>query len=241
MSTSTASCRSSGRKRLRKRVIEELGLKDLPEFSRSPNIHGRVMLSAGLSDPLKSALRLASPPPVIPDDGMPRGDDRIVRQAPVGIDASTRRSSFPSASRQRTVSARPKSPTRLPTPISMRSWMHGTNSVRRASTWMEGRLAELRQQAVVSDRLVQQYKSENGIIDTNSGNGQLLSDTQLTEHSARLGEAQKDTAQKQARYDQIQQMIAPAIPMLQSWIRSPVRSSTSCASSTRRPRSRNRT
>ncbi len=86
------------------------------------------------------------------------------------------------------------------------------DSVRRASTWMEGRLAELRQQAVVSDRLVQQYKSENGIIDTNSGNGQLLSDTQLTEHSARLGEAQKDTAQKQARYDQIQQMILSGNP-----------------------------
>ncbi len=85
-------------------------------------------------------------------------------------------------------------------------------SVSRASTWLEGRLTELRDKAVASDQLVQNYKRDNGIIDTNAGGGQLLSDTQLTDLSARLVEAQKETATRRARYDQIAQMIASGNP-----------------------------
>ncbi len=85
-------------------------------------------------------------------------------------------------------------------------------SVRRASTWLEGRLSELREKAVASDQLVQQYKRDNGIIDTNTGSGQLLSDTQLTDLSTRLVEAQKETGTRRARYDQIAQMIASGNP-----------------------------
>ena len=42
-------------------------------------------------------------------------------------------------------------------------------SVRRASLWLQGRLTELSQKAVASDQLVQDYKREHGIIDTNAG------------------------------------------------------------------------
>ncbi|MCX7303933.1 MAG: polysaccharide biosynthesis tyrosine autokinase, partial [Hyphomicrobiales bacterium] len=50
------------------------------------------------------------------------------------------------------------------------------------------------------------------IIDTNAGGGQLLSDAPLSDLSARMVEAQKDTATRRARYDQIAQMIASGNP-----------------------------
>ncbi len=195
--------------KIAKKVIEDLGLKDLPEFSRSPSILGGY-LSQAISA-VKSALRFGQSAPVLAQDGVPRGViESFARRLSVSrVDETFVISiGFTSEDPQRAADiANAVASAYLDEKLDARY-----DSVRRASTWMEGRLAELRQQAVVSDRLVQQYKSEHGIIDTNSGNGQLLSDTQLTEHSARLGEAQKDTAQKQARYDQIQQMIVSGNP-----------------------------
>ncbi len=69
--------------KIAKKVIEDLGLKDLPEFSRSPSILGGYL--SGAIGAVKSALRFGQSAPVIPDDGVPRGRDRIVRQTPVGI------------------------------------------------------------------------------------------------------------------------------------------------------------
>jgi len=190
-------------------VINQLGIKDADEFKRPQNSIMQLA-SRGLGV-LKSMIRLGPPAPVEQEAGVPRGM----------IEAFSKRLSvnrldetfviaigFTSEDRQRAADiANAVANAYLEEKLDARY-----ESVSRASTWLEGRLAELRDKAVASDQLVQNYKRDNGIIDTNAGGGQLLSDTQLTDLSARLVEAQKETATKRARYDQIAQMIASGNP-----------------------------
>jgi len=74
-------------------------------------------------------------------------------------------------------------------------------TTRRASVWLEERMAELRKQAADADRAVQDFKSENGIII--STEGKLASDVELDHLGAALAKARADTSQAKAKLDRI--------------------------------------
>jgi len=190
-------------------VIEQLGIKDADEFMRPQNMIAQFA-QRGLGV-IRSMVRLGPPAVTVEEAGIPRSVveefgkrlsvDRVADTFVIAI-------GFTSEDKQRAADvANAVSNAYLEEKLDARY-----DSVRRASTWLEGRLAELREKAVASDQLVEQYKRDNGIIDTNAGNGQLLSDAQLSDLSARMVEAQKETATRRARYDQIAQMIASGNP-----------------------------
>ena len=72
---------------------------------------------------------------------------------------------------------------------------------KRASGWLQDRIAELRQQSFDADLAVQTFRNQNGLI--SSGN-QLVSEQQLSEITSQLIKTQGDTAEAKARLDQIQ-------------------------------------
>lgn len=79
------------------------------------------------------------------------------------------------------------------------------DATRRASDWLQDRIAELRQKALESDLAVQKFRTANGLVET--GNS-LISDQQLTELNSAMIVAQSDTAKARARLQRIQQIIA---------------------------------
>lgn len=78
------------------------------------------------------------------------------------------------------------------------------DATRRASDWLQTRIAELKQKSIDSDLAVQRFKSQNDLISTN---GQLISDQQLSQLNAQLIIAQSESANAKAKYDRIQNII----------------------------------
>lgn len=194
------------------KVIRQLGLVGAEELTRPQNaIVGLAARGLGV---LRSMVRLGPPPPVLKEEGVPRG---IIEAFQKRLSAERIDETFVLA-----IGFRSEDPQRAADVANAVADAYleekldaRYESVSRASVWLEGRLAELRDKAVASDQLVQDYKRDNNIIDTNAangGSGQLLSDTQLTELSARLVEAQKETAVRRARYNQIAQLRASGNP-----------------------------
>ena len=79
------------------------------------------------------------------------------------------------------------------------------DATRRASTWLQDRIADLRGQAFEADLAVQRYRAENNL---QSAGGTLVSEQQLGEINSQLITAQATTAEAKARYDQIENLIA---------------------------------
>jgi succinoglycan biosynthesis transport protein ExoP len=77
-------------------------------------------------------------------------------------------------------------------------------AARRASEWMQQRIAELRQKSLDTDLAVQKFRAEKGLITTD---GQLVSEQQLTQLNSQLILAQADTASVQAKYNRIKSII----------------------------------
>lgn len=77
-------------------------------------------------------------------------------------------------------------------------------ATRRASVWLQERIAELRDQALAADRAVQSFKSRHDIIDTGRG---LVTDQQLSELNTQLVTARAQVAEAQARYDRVKNII----------------------------------
>ena len=77
-------------------------------------------------------------------------------------------------------------------------------ATRRASVWLQDRIAELKQQSYEADLKVQQFRSDNNLI---SASGQLVSEQQLSEINTQLVSAQAATAEAKARLDQIEGLI----------------------------------
>ncbi|GLQ53662.1 polysaccharide biosynthesis tyrosine autokinase [Devosia nitrariae] len=77
-------------------------------------------------------------------------------------------------------------------------------ATRRASSWMQDRIAELRQQALESDLAVQNYRAEKGLITTG---GELLSEQELSQIARQLVEARAETASADAQLRSIQAII----------------------------------
>ena len=78
-------------------------------------------------------------------------------------------------------------------------------ATRRAGTWLQERIGELREQSLASDLAVQKFRSENNLITTN---GELLSDQQLSQINSQLVSAQADVAQEEAKLSGLRAIIA---------------------------------
>ena len=83
-------------------------------------------------------------------------------------------------------------------------------AARRASIWLQERIAELRNQSNTAARAVQDYKEKNNIVDT--GNHGLLSDLQVQETNTQMITAQAATAEAKARFDRIQEVLKSPAP-----------------------------
>ncbi|MCY1641023.1 AAA family ATPase [Methylorubrum sp. SL192] len=77
-------------------------------------------------------------------------------------------------------------------------------TTRRGRSWLETRLAELRDQATAADRAVQDYKVKTNIVDTDKG---LMSERQVGDLNTAVGVAQAKTAEAKARYERIKEII----------------------------------
>lgn len=78
-------------------------------------------------------------------------------------------------------------------------------ATRRASGWLQERIADLREQSIASDQAVQKYRAENGLIATG---GELITDQQLSQLNSQLIASQGETAEALARLDSIRSIIA---------------------------------
>lgn len=73
-------------------------------------------------------------------------------------------------------------------------------SSRRAATWLQDRLKELRAQASNAERAVVNYKADNNIVDTG---GRLLNEQQLADLNSALTAAQATRSEAEARVERV--------------------------------------
>lgn len=78
------------------------------------------------------------------------------------------------------------------------------DATRRASEWMQTRIQELRGKSLETDLAVQKFRSENNLIATG---GELIGEQQLGEVSSQLIVARAATAEAEARYRRISDII----------------------------------
>jgi succinoglycan biosynthesis transport protein ExoP len=86
---------------------------------------------------------------------------------------------------------------------------------RRASKWLQERIAELRQQAMAADSAVLEFKEQKKIFSvggSNSGDGRLLADQRVVDLNSQLANARAATAEAKARLDNIEVVIKQEIP-----------------------------
>ncbi|WP_089174253.1 Wzz/FepE/Etk N-terminal domain-containing protein [Bosea sp. AS-1] len=78
------------------------------------------------------------------------------------------------------------------------------DATRRASAWLQDRIAELRDKSLESDRAVQQFREKNNLI---QAGGRLINDQSLSELNTQLSLARSQRALAEARFAQIQSII----------------------------------
>lgn len=77
-------------------------------------------------------------------------------------------------------------------------------ATRRASGWLQDRIAELRQKSLEADRAVQTFRAEKGLIATD---GQLITDQQLAQVNAQLIAARAESANAEAKFNRIKSIL----------------------------------
>lgn len=77
-------------------------------------------------------------------------------------------------------------------------------SADRANTWLASRLRELRGDVQTKEAAAERYRAQTGLLSTQSG---LLTEQQTSEMQTEVMQARADLAEKEARYQQLQQMI----------------------------------
>lgn len=82
-------------------------------------------------------------------------------------------------------------------------------ATKKASKWLQDRLSELRSEAMAADQLVQNFKSDNNIVDTTRGS---MGDQQIDDVSTQLISARAATSDAKAKLDRIQQIAADDLP-----------------------------
>ena len=82
-------------------------------------------------------------------------------------------------------------------------------AARRAGTWLQDRLRELREQASGAERAIVDYKTKNDIVDTG---GRLMNEQQLAELNSQLTVARSATSEARAKLDRIKSILdSPSI------------------------------
>jgi polysaccharide biosynthesis transport protein len=84
-----------------------------------------------------------------------------------------------------------------------------STSTKMANQWLQDRLRELRVQTTDTDRILQNYKAANDIVDTGRG---LLNNEQLSDLNTQLVYAKAATAEAKARLDRIRQITTEGVP-----------------------------
>lgn len=77
-------------------------------------------------------------------------------------------------------------------------------ATRRASGWLLARIAELRQKSLETDRAVQKFRADKGLITTD---GQLITDQQLGQLNAQLIAARAESANAEAKFNRIRSIL----------------------------------
>jgi polysaccharide biosynthesis transport protein len=77
-------------------------------------------------------------------------------------------------------------------------------TIRGATEWLQNRLSELQGQAAAAERAVVDYKMKNNIVDTG---GHLINEEELAQVNTTLTQARAATAEAQARFDRITQLL----------------------------------
>lgn len=80
-------------------------------------------------------------------------------------------------------------------------------ATKRASTWLQDRIIELRQQAITADRAVLEYKENNNIVSMGGGDGRLLSEQAVVDLNSQLSGARAAVSEAKARLDRIQEIM----------------------------------
>jgi polysaccharide biosynthesis transport protein len=78
------------------------------------------------------------------------------------------------------------------------------DATRKASQWLEDRIAELKTKVLNSDLAVQRFRAEHGLI---VSSGKLVNEQQLSEINTQLVTVQGETAQAEARHQRIDAII----------------------------------
>lgn len=86
------------------------------------------------------------------------------------------------------------------------------NATRRASSWLQDRIKELRDQVSSAERAVVQFKTKNNIVSTGGTDKPLLGQQQVTELSSQLTIARAQTAEARARLDRINSVLTADLP-----------------------------
>jgi succinoglycan biosynthesis transport protein ExoP len=82
-------------------------------------------------------------------------------------------------------------------------------AARRAGSWLQERLGELRQQATTAQRAVVDFKNKNNMIDAG---GRTINEQQLAELNSELILAQSQTAEARAKVDRVQSILTSSSP-----------------------------
>lgn len=77
-------------------------------------------------------------------------------------------------------------------------------AARRAGTWLQARLSELRQQASTAERAVAAFKNKNDIVDAG---GRSINEQQLAEFNSELVLARSRTADARAKFERVQSVL----------------------------------
>jgi len=91
-------------------------------------------------------------------------------------------------------------------------------ATRRAGTWLQERIQELRQQASTAEQAVLDFKKANNIVDTG---GRLIGEQQLAELNSQIVLARAATAEARARLNRISEITKTDVSELDNVIKTP--------------------
>lgn len=91
-------------------------------------------------------------------------------------------------------------------------------ATRRAGTWLQERIQELRQQASTAEQAVLDFKKANNIVDMG---GRLIGEQQLAELNSQLVQARAATAEARARLNRITEITKHDVSEIDNVIKSP--------------------
>lgn len=80
------------------------------------------------------------------------------------------------------------------------------HATRQGSTYLEGRIKELREQVESTQKAVNDYKAQNSIVD--AGNGRLVTDQQVSDLNSQLAAARAKTSEARARLDRVNAVLS---------------------------------